>query len=145
MFRRASIVMLVALLGIGCDDPSIVTLAAGADASRAISDGGSATDGHVEGGFELSVCKGCLMAPDKPGPGCGSAYASCAGSPVCDQLIICALANCVGGPSSAFIGCALPCAQDAGVLSGNDPSLPLAMGVYNCFINGACTAACFTP
>ena len=144
MFRRTSTVLLGAVFWIGCVDPPIVTLVSAPDAGSAVADGGSAPDGHGAGGFELSVCKDCLMAPEKPGPGCGSAYAACVANPVCDRLIACALGNCVGGPSSAFIGCAIPCAQDAGVLSGNDPSLPLASAVYNCFINGACTAGCFT-
>jgi hypothetical protein len=138
MLRLASTAMLTALLPWACVDPPI-TILLPPDANV------PTPDGSVEGGFDLAACKKCVAAADMPGPGCGSEYSACEGDSKCSAMIACAFeSGCVGGPSVAFIGCAIPCAEDAGALSSSDPAFTLARSLFQCLVNGACTATCLT-
>jgi hypothetical protein len=139
MLRLASTVVLTGLLPWACVDPPITVILPLEAGIRA------PPDSSVEGGFDLTACRSCVAAPDMPGPGCGSAYSACEGDSKCKAMIACAFeSGCVGGPSLAFIGCAFPCAEDAGALASNDPALPLAAGLFQCLVNGACMATCLT-
>jgi hypothetical protein len=129
-------VALTLLLASGCDDPTIDT-----ETSDASFTGPG--DSTIDGGFDLAACEKCVRTPDSPGPGCGTESSACDGNPLCKVMIACAFASgCVGGPSAKFITCAIPCAEEAGIVSNDNPALTVGEPLFECLVNGACAPVC---
>jgi hydrogenase/urease accessory protein HupE len=60
-------------------------------------------------------------------------------------MVACSFAaGCLGGVSSSFINCSLPCVEEAGALSGTSPGLMLATPLFQCIANGAGEPVCLT-
>jgi hypothetical protein len=133
--RNASILALALGVLSACDPPINVVVAEA---------GAPKIDGAAEGGSVVRACISCLETPDEAGPGCGTEYAACTANAECAAMIACTFtAGCYSGSSSLYVDCALPCAMEAGALSGTDPVLKLASPLFNCIVGGACTPSCF--
>ena len=107
-------------------------------------------DGSVEDGEDapedlLTACKRCMATADDPGPGCQMTYDPCVSNKKCNDTLECIYeAGCFGASPRSFLGCGTPCGTKAGLLSGNDPALPIAQALFYCLTAGPCKAACFT-
>jgi hypothetical protein len=133
---NVSILALVMGVSWACDPPINVVVAEAGGAHE--------IDGGAEGGSNVTACKACLETPDEAGPGCGSEYTVCTANAECAAMIACTFAaGCYKGSPSLYVNCALPCAMEAGALSGMDPVLKLASPLFNCIVGGACTPSCF--
>jgi hypothetical protein len=137
--RPGRTLALAALLALGaCADPAITLSVgdAGAPSSR---------DAGGEGGFDLAACKACMAQPGMPGPGCKTEYDPCIESTKCSGVLNCIYgAGCFGGKSSQFLTCGIPCVEDAGIVTNNDPALTTATTLFECVVNGACGPECVT-
>jgi hypothetical protein len=99
-----------------------------------------------DAGAETSLaeaCRQCIEAPDTPGPGCGKEMQACDQLPGCKAAIECTFAaGCFTlGSASKVVVCGLPCATEAGILTGTDPAIPAATNVFNCSTT-TCAPAC---
>lgn len=106
--------------------------------------GGDARDAAAPDVYVPPTCVGCLNTPDDAAhPGCGSELASCLANSKCAATYACALATgCFQQPTFRdIVNCGIPCAEDAGIMSTNDPAVTL---IYNiavcaqCSCNGPC-------
>jgi hypothetical protein len=127
----------IAIAAAGCDDPSLIVVevpdGAGAPVTEAGADGG---------GFDLAACEACFMAPDTPGPGCGTEYAACQQLSTCGADVTCLESSgCFGRPQSAFISCGLGCSGD---LASGSPAYTAIVDFFECVSTSACGAMCFT-
>jgi hypothetical protein len=52
--------------------------------------------------------------------------------------------HCLLQPRKAFLGCALPCLDKAGVKTSDDKILGFASNLFQCLANGPCGDLCFT-
>jgi hypothetical protein len=89
------------------------------------------------------ACFACIEHEDEPGPGCATEFALCKADAKCARIFACALeSNCLAaGSISAMVVCGYPCLADAGVLSLDDPTFPIAQGLFAC-VAQPCAAAC---
>lgn len=106
--------------------------------------GGDVRDAAAPEVYMPPTCVGCLNTPDDAAPpGCDSELALCRANPKCAATYTCALATgCFQQPTFRdIINCGLPCAEEAGIMSTNDPAVTL---IYNiavcaqCNCNGPC-------
>jgi hypothetical protein len=90
------------------------------------------------------TCVGCLNTPDDAAPpGCGTEITACLANSKCAATYACALAaGCFQQATFRdIVQCGIPCAEDAGIMSTNDPAVTL---IYNialcaqCSCNGPC-------
>ena len=88
-------------------------------------------------------CELCLESPDQPGPGCADELAACRADTKCKATYDCVLANgCLTkGSQKKMILCGLPCAENAGILTQDEPAAVLVLKVVAC-VQGACASAC---
>ena len=80
-------------------------------------------------------CIRCVQSPDDAAvPGCASEIAACQQNTECAATYVCALANdCLNQPSFRdIINCGLPCAEEAGIMSENDPAVTLIYDFATC-------------
>jgi hypothetical protein len=129
---RALLALLVALPGAGCLDSSPVAFSAEA----------GATDAGREGSAG-ERCRTCMLAPEQPGPGCAAAVAPCFGDEKCWALVECTLAKgCLEyGSLNQRIECGLPCVEQLGIKSFNDPSVIRSIEIQQCSLE-TCRSAC---
>lgn len=81
------------------------------------------------------TCLGCINLPDDAGkPGCASDVAACLKNPECSGTYLCAVRdNCFQQPSfKDIVACGLPCAEEAGIMSTNDPAVQLIENIAIC-------------
>jgi hypothetical protein len=133
----SNLLLAIAIAVVGCDDPSLITVEA-PDASPT-----PATDAGTDAGaFDLAACESCFMAPDMPGPGCGTEYAACQALSDCLADVMCLeTSGCFGRPQSAFISCGLKCST--GNLSVGSPAYTAIVAFFECVTMSACDKACF--
>ncbi len=107
-------------------------------------DSGDVRDAAAPEVYMPPTCVGCLGTPDDAAPpGCGTELALCLANTECAATYACAVAaGCFQQPSfRAIVQCGIPCAEDAGIMSTNDPAVTL---IYNiavcaqCSCNGPC-------
>jgi hypothetical protein len=118
-----------ALAIVACLDPSPYTMPASA------SDAAPPLDASRDGDAAIvTTCTTCLQTPDTPGPGCADEVAACKASAKCNVALECALANACfeRGSLEKLVACGLPCAQDAGIVSNDDPALSQAYDLFHC-------------
>jgi len=79
-------------------------------------------------------CVACLEAPDTPGPGCKSTIDTCDTLDRCKVSYLCAVnSGCFAVTSLAdFYACGLACANEAGVVSFDDPAISYEYGIFQC-------------
>jgi len=119
-----------------CLDVTPITVAPPASSSpdASVSDAANAPDS--------SACLGCIHGPDDAGPGCATEVAACYALFTCQATFACATANSCfeRGSLGAIEGCGVPCATEAGAVSG-DPSYAAMLTAFSCIIS-RCGAAC---
>ena len=132
------LVLAVAVAAAGCDDPSLITVEA-PDGS-----GAPAVDGGADGAsFDLAACEACFMAPDMPGPGCGTEWAACQAQSDCNTDITCIEASgCFGRTQSGFITCGTTCSSTTS-LSVGTPGYTAIVDFFECVSMSACGKKCF--
>jgi hypothetical protein len=88
-------------------------------------------------------CVQCLETPDQPGPGCATELGECRGDPKCNATYDCVIAkSCLTkGDQKKIILCGLPCAQEAGILTQDEPSAVLILDIVAC-IQASCASPC---
>jgi hypothetical protein len=87
------------------------------------------------------TCLGCLnWADDAAPPGCAAQLAVCMTNPKCAATYACTVANgCFQQPSfRQIVNCGIPCAEEAGIVTGNDPAVQL---IYNIAVCAACNCS----
>lgn len=106
--------------------------------------GGDVRDAAAPEVYVPPTCVGCLGTPDDAAPpGCGTELALCLANSECAATYACAVATgCFQQPTfRAIVQCGIPCAEEAGIMSTNDPAVTL---IYNiavcaqCSCNGPC-------
>lgn len=107
-------------------------------------DGGDVRDAAAHDVYVPPTCVGCLGTPDDAAaPGCGSELALCLANTECAATYACAVATgCFQQPSfRAIVQCGIPCAEEAGIMSTNDPAVTL---IYNiaCCATIRCVGTC---
>ena len=91
------------------------------------------------------ACRACITAPDEPGPGCLNNYNTCFENPQCKIMINCAFeTQCYQGSRKAFLTCAYPCLEKAGIKTGNEDVITIASTLFTCSANGPCGNICFS-
>jgi hypothetical protein len=127
-----------AIAAAGCDDPSLITVE--------VPDGSGmpATDAAKEGGgFDLAGCEACFMAPDTPGPGCGTEWAACQAQPDCATSFMCIESSgCFGLAQTAFIMCGVGCSSSVNLTEGT-PAYNAIVDLFECITMSACDKVCF--
>ncbi len=88
-------------------------------------------------------CQRCIETPDTPGPGCADELTTCLADPLCKAAYACILANgCLTkGSRQKVILCGLPCAEDAGIITQNEPAAIEILDVASC-ASRACAPSC---
>jgi hypothetical protein len=84
------------------------------------------------------TCLGCLHWPnDAMPPGCGNELAACMANSECAATYVCCVANACfqAGSFKGIVNCGVPCAEDAGIVSSNDPAVQL---IYNIAVCATC-------
>jgi hypothetical protein len=92
-----------------------------------------------------SACVKCLMAPEDPGPGCGSHWDACQGEPKCTGLLECTdETGCFQISSlSDFLVCVDPCVKKYMLMGTTDPVYPIVTQIVLCTTGaGACVPIC---
>jgi hypothetical protein len=137
MRSTQALVLLAFALAVGaCDDPTPLVVDSGPS---------PVADATAESGFDLAACEACLMAPDKPGPGCQNEIVACEANAQCASLQACSKAmHCLGQTATGYLNCDLPCTGDGGLAIGSGPGYTAAAGVFMC-VTGACSHACLAP
>jgi len=137
LFARVCVVM-TSTLGTACIDvsPRVVPAEAGAD--RIVESDVTSTDGGP------SPCLSCIAAPNDPGPGCGSQWATCMTDPRCQLFVECI--DEIGcfkiADRAEFIVCLSPCAPRIGLEGPTDPVLNIVSPVTLCARTQACAPTC---
>jgi len=90
-------------------------------------------------------CLACLLGDPAQG-GCADKIATCEKDPRCDTVYTCmATTGCFErGALDDKIACTLPCLQEAGILTVNDPVVDTLLAVVQCGQKG-CTKECNLP
>jgi hypothetical protein len=103
-------------------------------------------DAGEDGGSDPQVaCRACITAPNEPGPGCLNNYTTCVEHPLCKIMINCAFdLQCYQGSRKAFLTCAYPCLEKAGITTGNEEVITIASTLFTCSANGPCGNICFS-
>jgi hypothetical protein len=133
------LVLAAALACASCDDPSLITVET-PDGSGVFA-GDARADATA---FDLAACEACFMAPDTPGPGCATEWATCntPGS-LCGADFMCLeTTGCFGKPESSFISCGLPCSNS---LTSGSSDYTAIVDLFECITKNACNAMCFAP
>jgi hypothetical protein len=81
------------------------------------------------------TCLGCLNWPDDAAPpGCAAELAVCMTNPKCAATYSCCVASgCFAtGSFRGIVNCGIPCAEDAGIVSSNDPAVQLIDNIATC-------------
>src|SRR5690349_12724278 len=74
-----------------------------------------------------ATCVRCISTPSTPGPGCAEQLAGCEHSVKCTRAHECALQKgCYSGTSEELAICSRNCAQSVGIVSADDPEIPVA-------------------
>jgi hypothetical protein len=98
----------------------------------------AAVDGDASTRPEVVVpptCLGCLhWSDDAMPPGCASELAACMTSSKCAATYVCCVASgCFqAGSFKGIVNCGIPCAEDAGIVSSNDPAVQLIYDIAVC-------------
>jgi hypothetical protein len=85
--------------------------------------------------FVPPTCPDCLNWPDDAAPpGCAAEIAECMTNPKCAATYACCVANgCfLTGSFKGIVNCGLPCAEDAGIVTSNDPAVMLIDNIAVC-------------
>jgi hypothetical protein len=92
-----------------------------------------------------SACVECIMTPEDPGPGCGTAWNNCKDQPRCVGLVECAdEARCFRiSDLPQFLNCTQPCVEKFMLMGTSDPVYPLVTPIVLCTTgSGACVPIC---
>lgn len=94
-------------------------------------------------GDGMTPCMQCVTGSGDAGGGCGAEWQACLANATCSMAILCAQqTGCFDSIAGVgFIQCALPCAQDAGMVDPSNPAFGLGFTFFDCFAS-KCQAAC---
>ncbi|HMJ10988.1 MAG TPA: hypothetical protein VK524_06250 [Polyangiaceae bacterium] len=134
--RCAATIAALGMLGCvaSCLDASPVDYTAAADAGS--------RDGAGEAS-KAESCRACMLAPEQPGPGCAAAIAPCVDDEKCWAIVECTLTTgCLEyGSLNPRVECGIPCVEQVGITSFNDPSVLRSIAIQECTL-AACRSAC---
>lgn len=98
-------------------------------------------DAGVDGAASpIELCEACMTSK------CASVVMKCDETPHCPAIRACArdLGCFLYTRVKDAIPCATPCAADAGVTSGEDPTVPISLELFSC-ASMSCSDVCMTP
>lgn len=123
---------LVALSIVACLDTTPVSVTT--DGPPAFADAGA------DASTPISVCEACMKTK------CAAVVGKCDMTPHCTAIRECARdRGCfLYTHVKDAIPCATPCAADAGVTSGDDPTVPISLELFSC-ASMSCGDVCMTP